>query len=175
MSSAGANVMEHNVMTALTPWWDTLMMLSYFVGFVLVVIALFDIVKEGREGGGIKAATIGFVSGVFLLSLPALMNTFAQTLFSTNAPSSLSYSSPAGSGYADVVDLAVTVVMLVGLFGYIKSFLLFRESARDGSKFVLGIWHLIGATIAVNIVQFLKIIGVTVGGSLQSMITNVIG
>ena len=162
-------------MAALSPWWDTLMILSYLIGFILVVIALFDIVKEGREGGGIKVATIGFFSGVFLLSLPALMNVFAQTVFSTNAPSSLSYASPAGSGYADVVNLAVTVVMLVGLFGYIKSFFLFRESARDGSKFVLGIWHVIGATLAVNIVQLLNVIGVTVGGSLQSMISNVIG
>ena len=175
LSSAGASSMETNVVAALAPWWDTLIMMSYLVGLFLVVLSLFDLVKEGREGGGLKTAALGFFSGVFLLSLPAFMNMTAQTLFGTDAPSSLSYSSPAGSTYAAAVNLAVTVVMLVGVFGYIKSFILFRESAKDGSKFVLGIWHIIGATLAVNIVEFLKIIGVTVGGSMQTIISNVVG
>lgn len=174
VTSSGGNSMEMNIVAALNPWWDTLMFLSYFIGLVFAIFGLLDIVKEGREGGGIKKGAISFFSGAFLLSLPALMDASAQTIFGTNAPSSLSYASTASNGYAAAVDLAVTVVMLVGVFGYIKSFMLFRESAKDGSKFGIGVWHLIGATIAVNIVTFLNAVGVTVGGQMQTMITNFI-
>ncbi len=176
MNSSSVSTMLENIMTNIQPFWGLIEIFAYLTGFFFVALAIYGLVKVGREGGkAVTVSIVGFITGVLLLSLPAFMDATSQTVFQQNAPGSLSLNAAGGSGdYSDFVNFFLMVVALWGLYSMFRSLVLFRESAYERGHVWSAITHLVGGVVAINFQTFLSVLGVSVGGVFQTMIQHIL-
>ena len=97
-----------------------------------------------------------------------------MTVFNQTSEQSLSYSPPASPG-AVYIQFAVYAIQTVGLIGIMRGLCLLRDTPNQSMNFSRGIVHLFGGIIAVNLVSFLRGIGATVGGDVQTYVAKIIG
>ena len=76
-----------------------------------------------------------------------------------------------------VVELqpAVYAIATVGLIGIARGLCLMRDTPNQPMNLSRGLVHLFGGIIAVNLVTFLRGIGATIGGDVQTYIARIIG
>lgn len=175
VNTAGVSMMLQNAISALGYFLPVIEDISIVMGLVISMISLFAFTKSSREGGGMKIATIGLISGILLSSLSALINAFSMTMLNHQSDGLLTYTPSGGTTpYALTVKFAVYVVQLVGLYGVIKSVLLVRESAYDRSKFNAAIIHFLGGIFAINIITLVTVVSAQIGGTFQSTVMAII-
>jgi hypothetical protein len=66
-------------------------------------------------------------------------------------------------------------IATVGAIGIARGICLLRDTPAQAMNFSRGIVHLFGGIIAVNLVTFLRGIGATIGGDVQTYIAKIIG
>ena len=66
-------------------------------------------------------------------------------------------------------------IAAVGVIGIARGVCLMRDTPNQAMNFSRCIVHLFGGIIAVNLVTFLRGIGATVGGGVQTYIAKIIG
>lgn len=168
MENYVANVIPH-----LQQWWPSLIRLFYLIGIVFGVISLIQAINpKHRFNRGI--AGWAFVTGVLLLNFPALMDSLAMTVFNQTSEQTLSYSPPSSPGSV-YIQFAVYAIATVGIIGIARGLCLIRHASQQGINFSRGMVHIFGGIIAVNLVTFLRGIGATIGGDVQSYIAKIIG
>ena len=119
--------------------------------------------------------TVGtFWAAVLLLNLPSLMDALSMTVFNQTSEQSLGYSPPSSPG-AIYIQFAVYAIQIVGVIGIARGVCLLRDTPNQAMNFSRGIVHLFGGTLAVNLVSFLRGIGATVGGDVQTYVAKIIG
>ena len=162
-----------NVIPHLQQWWPSLIRLFYLIGIVFGVISLIQAVNpKHRFNRGI--AGWAFVTAVLLLNFPALMDSLAMTVFNQTSEQTLSYSPPSSPGSV-YIQFAIYAIATVGIIGIARGLCLIRHASQQGMNFSRGIVHIFGGIIAVNLVTFLRGIGATIGGDVQSYIAKIIG
>ena len=77
--------------------------------------------------------------------------------------------------YADMVRLALVIVMLVGFYQIAKGLVLLKRSAEGGDCFWRAVTHIAGGTLCVNIRQFMLVLGASAGGVLRDVVTRLLG
>jgi hypothetical protein len=102
------------------------------------------------------------------------MDSLSMTVFNQSSEQSLSYSPPSHPG-SIYLQFAVYGIMTVGVIGIARGISLMRDTPNQAMNLSRGIIHLFGGILAVNIIPFLRGIGATVGGDVQSYITTIIG
>jgi hypothetical protein len=166
-----------HLITALQPWWRVLHLAALLTGLALIVIALLSVVKQGKShnGGGLGAAAMAFLAGVFLLNLYRMLDAISLSTFgNTSAHGLLAYTGGSIGGVsAPIIGFAINIIQVVGLYGVIRGFVLLSRSGQDPRTFGPAMTHIVGGVFAVNIVSFLHILGATVGSGLQSAITRI--
>lgn len=168
MENYVANVIPH-----LQQWWPSLIRLFYLIGIVFGIISFIQAVNpKHRFNRGI--AGWAFVTAVLLLNFPALMDSLAMTVFNQTSEQTLSYSPPSSPGSV-YIQFAVYAIATVGIIGIARGLCLIRYASQQGMNFSRGIVHIFGGIIAVNLVTFLRGIGATIGGDVQSYIAKIIG
>lgn len=168
MENYVANVIPH-----LQQWWPSLIRLFYLIGIIFGVISLIQAVNpKHRFNRGI--AGWAFITAVLLLNFPALMDSLAMTVFNQTSEQTLSYSPPSSPGSV-YIQFAVYAIATVGIIGIARGLCLIRHASQQGMNFSRGIVHIFGGIIAVNLVTFLRGIGATIGGDVQSYIAKIIG
>ena len=168
MENYVANVIPH-----LQQWWNVIIILAYLIGIALAMLSCVQAVSR-RNRNARSMAVWTFFSAVLLLNLPALMDSLAMTVFQQSSEQSLSYSPPSSPGSV-YIQFAVYAIMTVGVIGIARGICLLRDSQSHASNVARGIVHLFGGILAVNIVTFLRSLGATVGGDVQSYISTIIG
>ena len=153
MDNYVANVIPH-----LQQWWPVLVRLAYLVGVAFAVVSLGQAISHKHRFNR-STAVWTFVCAVLLLNLPALMDSLSMTVFNQSSEQSLSYSPPSSPGSV-YIQFAVYAIATVGLIGIARG---------------RGLVHLFGGIIAVNLVTFLRGIGATIGGDVQTYIARIIG
>lgn len=161
-----------NITNALTPWWNTLIILCYVFGTALCLIAAYQAINSQQKHGG-SAFVWTFITAVLLLNLPAFMNSVSMTLFNQASTQELSYTSNAPN-VAEYITFAVRAVMLMGILGVFRGINFLRDTPQRAKDIPRAVTHCIGGTLAINIVQFLHAIGATAGGDIQSYIQIII-
>lgn len=162
-----------NVIPHLQQWWPALIVIAYTIGVGLAVLSFFQAVsKRNRDNRTMAIWT--FLAAVLLLNLPTLLDSLSITVFNQSSEQSLSYSPPSSPGSV-YIQFAVYAIMTVGIIGIVRGVCLLRDSSSHAGNIARGIVHMIGGIIAVNIVTFLRGIGATVGGDVQSYIATIIG
>ena len=168
MENYVANVIPH-----LQQWWNTIIILAYLIGIALAMLSCAQAVSH-RNRNARSMAIWTFFSAVLLLNLPALMDSLSMTVFNQSSEQSLSYAPPSSPGSV-YIQFAVYAIMTVGVIGIARGICLLRDSQSHAGNVARGIVHLFGGILAVNIVTFLRGLGATVGGDVQSYITTIIG
>lgn len=168
MENYVANVIPH-----LQQWWPSLIRLFYLIGVIFGVASLIQAISpKHRFNRGVAAWA--FVTAVLLLNFPALMDSLAMTVFNQSSEQTLSYSPPASPGSV-YIQFAVYAIATVGIIGIARGLCLIRDASRQPMNFPRGIVHIFGGIIAVNLVTFLRGIGATIGGDVQTYIARIIG
>jgi hypothetical protein len=148
-------------------------MLSYLVGVVFIMVAAAQAISE-KQRFNRSAAVWSFFAAVLLLNLPTLMDSLSMTVFNQSSEQTLSYTPPSHPGSV-YLQFAVYAIMTVGVIGIARGIALMRDTPNQPMNMSRGIVHLFGGILAVNIVTFLRGIGATVGGDVQTYITQIIG
>ncbi len=168
MTSYVANVIPH-----LQAWWPVLFILAYFSGFIFFLVSCAQLIShEHRYQRTI--AIWSFSRSILLLNIPPFLDALAMTIFNQSSEQSLQYTPPASFG-SEYIQFAVFAIALVGLIGIIRGTFLLRSTAQQASHFYSGLVHMCGGILAVNLVTFLRGIGATIGGDVQTYITTIIG
>lgn len=162
-----------NVIPHLQQWWPVIVLLSYLIGLGFGVVSLVQAVSQ-KQRFNRSVAVWTFWVAVLLLNLPSLMDSLSMTVFNQTSEQSLSYSPPASPG-AVYIQFAVYAIQTVGLIGIMRGLCLLRDTPNQSMNFSRGIVHLFGGIIAVNLVNFLRGIGATVGGDVQTYVAKIIG
>ncbi len=162
-----------NVIPHLQQWWPVIVLLSYLIGLGFGVVSLVQAISQ-KQRFNRSVAVWTFWVAVLLLNLPSLMDSLSMTVFNQTSEQSLSYSPPASPG-AVYIQFAVYAIQTVGLIGIMRGLCLLRDTPNQSMNFSRGIVHLFGGIIAVNLVNFLRGIGATVGGDVQTYVAKIIG
>jgi len=168
MENYVANVIPH-----LQQWWPVIITLAYLVGVAFTVVAAVQAISHKHRFNR-ATAMWSFWAAVLLLNLPTLMDSLSMTVFNQSSEQSLSYSPPSHPG-AVYLQFAVYGIMTVGAIGIARGICLMRDTPNQAMNMSRGIVHLFGGILAVNIIPFLRGIGATVGGDVQSYVTKIIG
>ena len=162
-----------NVIPHLQLWWPVIVLLSYLIGLGFGVVSLVQAVSQ-KQRFNRSVAVWTFWVAVLLLNLPSLMDSLSMTVFNQTSEQSLSYSPPASPG-AVYIQFAVYAIATVGVIGIARGACLMRDTPNQAMNFSRCIVHLFGGIIAVNLVTFLRGIGATLGGDVQTTIAKIIG
>ena len=162
MDNYVANVIPH-----LQQWWPVLVRLAYLIGVSFAVMSLGQAVSHKHRFNR-STAVWTFVCAVLLLNLPALMDSLSMTVFNQSSEQSLSYSPPSSPG-------SVYAIATVGVIGIARGLCLMRDTPNQPMNLSRGIVHLFGGILAVNLVTFLRGIGATIGGDVQTYIARILG
>ena len=159
MDNYVANVIPH-----LQQWWPVLVRLAYLVGVAFAVVSLGQAISHKHRFNR-STAVWTFVCAVLLLNLPALMDSLSMTVFNQSSEQSLSYSPPSSPGSVYIQFAVYAIARLC----------LMRDTPNQPMNLSRGLVHLFGGIIAVNLVTFLRGIGATIGGDVQTYIARIIG
>ena len=168
MDNYVANVIPH-----LQQWWPVLIRLAYLVGLVFAIVSFTQAVSH-KQRFNRSTAVWSLWCAVLLLNLPTLMDSLSMTVFNQSSEQTLSYSPPASPGSV-YIQFAVYAIATVGVIGIARGICLLRDTPNQAMNFSRGIVHLFGGIIAVNLVTFLRGIGSTIGGDVQTYIASIIG
>lgn len=106
------------------------------------------------------------ILGVALIYLPSTMDTMLITVYGTSSITPYSGYGPAGSSFNEMAQVIINIVQFVGFIAFVRGLILFYRlgmgQAQQGT-FNKGFTHLIGGIIAMNVVEFINIIGTTLG------------
>ena len=162
-----------NVIPHLQAWWSVIITLAYLVGVAFTIVAAVQAISQKHRFNR-STAVWSFWAAVLLLNLPTLMDSLSMTVFNQSSEQSLSYTPPSHPGSV-YLQFAVYGIMTVGVIGIARGISLLRDTPNQAMNMSRGIVHLFGGILAVNIITFLRGIGATVGGDVQSHITKIIG
>lgn len=168
MDNYVANVIPH-----LQQWCPVIIRLVYLIGVSFAVVSLTQAVSR-KQRFNRATAVWAFVCAVLLLNLPALMDSLSMTVFNQSSEQTLSYSPPSSPGSV-YIQFAVYAIATVGLIGIARGLCLMRDTPNQAMNFNRGLVHLFGGIIAVNLVTFLRGIGATLGGDVQTYIAKILG
>ncbi len=168
MENYVANVIPH-----LRQWWPVIIQLASLVGLGFALTS-FVLAVSGKHRFNRSPAVWTFVCAVLLLNLPAFMDSLAMTVFNQSSERSLSYSPP-DSPASVYIQFAVYGIATIGVIGIARGLCLMRDTPNRAMNFSRGIVHLIGGIIAVNLVTFLRGLGATIGGDVQTYVARIIG
>lgn len=163
----------------LQPWWNTIVLGGYFLGFCLFVGGLLMMASQDqsmmRRKMELAAPIMAMLAGLFLINLLPFLDVISMSTFGTESMKELSYTADTSDGIKQVMlYFSVTVTMLVGLAGVINGSRLLAQSGRDSQKLWPALAHLIGGFFAVNIGLLFELAGNTIGGSTGSTIANLL-
>ena len=157
MDNYVANVIPH-----LQQWWPVIIRLAYLIGIVFAVVSLVQAVSR-KQRFNRSTAVWSFICAVLLLNLPALMDSLSMTVFNQS------------SEQAIYIQFAVYAIASIGVIGIARGLCLIRDTPNQSMNLSRGLVHLFGGILAVNLVTFLRGLGATVGGDVQTYIANIIG
>ena len=144
-------------------------------GFGMLCASLLRLRSAGREGRSAAGPAAGIAAGSLLLSFRAVTDMLTESLFNASAPEGLATVETGPGPYADMVRLALVIVMLVGFYQIAKGLVLLKRSAEGGDCFWRAVTHIAGGTLCVNIRQFMLVLGSSAGGVLRDVVTRLLG
>lgn len=177
-SVVNSDLLFQNLIPVLKSIWPVIKIIGELGGFILVLLGISKFVS--REHGdsidkNVKAIRT-FIVGIGMLNLIPVLNIAANAIFNQDSETGLSYSAPGGS---DPTSLAITfsvyVVMLVGIFGVVYGIYLFNDGQREGGLSGKALTHIVGGTLAVNIVSFAKSSSSLFGPVVEGLVSKLLG
>lgn len=157
------NLLEklHNLVAA---FWEPIILFGHVVGFFFLVAGIALIIKEQTSPasrGGIGPLLLTVLAGVLFLNYTQFMSLAGDAIFGMSATNELAY--PAFTASADnaaqpVVKFVFTVLQVFGLIGLFKALFILRTPPEQQGGFNKALKVAIGASIALNIQVFIRVV-----------------
>jgi hypothetical protein len=166
-----------NLLPHLQTMWPVIKIIANMMGFILIMIGIGAFIGNGRhQGVNAKGPIYALASGTLLLNITSTLDLFASSVLDKESETGLGYTAPGGDDpTALYITFAVYIVMLVGFYGVVYGCILLKRSADDGRQLTSSITHLVGGTMAVNIVVFMKMLAASMGPSVESAVSKLLG
>lgn len=168
------------VATAIVGWlqpvWNLMILIGILIGVALSGLGLYKIASASFEQHAAhkRLGWMSLLFGVILVNTSGALNTLSLSIFNQSTQSAIGYTPSGGGQYAIIVQAALGIVSLVGLYGVVSGLLKLKGGGQQ-DEFWHGVRRLVGGTLAVNIVPALHVLGASLGGTMQSVITKLIG
>lgn len=165
------------IIPQLQRFWTLIFTLSVLMGLVLVAVGLYRMGKSGGRAGAsspaLPKATV--LIGIIILNIPAALNSLAMSTLAEPSIQALSYIPPQSAGQS-YIRLAIYLIQIIGLCGFIRGWSLMGRIGTSGdAAFWKATTHIIGGFMAVNIVEWFRIFGFSIGGPIQDAISFTLG
>ena len=144
------------------------MALFYIVGFALSMSAIYRLKKFGHRTAfmHVEAGIIGpacqFFIGVALMFTPRLIKIINYSIWENPDFESInSYPQNTSFSVLDTIKPMVQVIQVIGMFAFLRGFILLSRSAQHGSQPGMaskGVVHIVGGILAMNIVATVNIV-----------------
>ncbi|MGL4208170.1 MAG: hypothetical protein ACRCTY_02155 [Candidatus Adiutrix sp.] len=166
--------MLSNAMPHLQVWWGYIIIMIYVAGLACIVSALFKF-SNSKQQGAYGKTLLSLLVGVLLLNIRPFLDSLAYTVFNSPSAQSMSYVPPAHEGQI-YVQFAVYVVGVVGLLAVARGVLILRRTDSTGNGEIgRALIHFAGGILCVNLPEFLRIIGATLGSEVSQTVNALIG
>lgn len=138
------------------------------IGIFCIGSGLITQLRNGRSGQPVLPSTFALViTGSFMLSMPALVKVFANTLFGGNQDPRmiLSYATTTGTSTDVALQTIVYVIVVIGWVAAGRGLLIWKSGPDTGQVgwFGRGLTFIIGGVLATNIVIFADFLGGSIG------------
>lgn len=181
MSETEAVEILKKLLDLLKAWWTPVMIISYFLGFCLVVFGLITLsrtkMNSQMNSQSIMVPILTILAGVLLLSLPSFLDVLSQTIFSmdvSNDPLS-TYSIDNNDVESAYINFAFAFFTMVGLISIVRGiYLMYKASTSQQISFSSSIIFLAAGIIMINGERFLELFGISTGGVVQSAIDGLL-
>ena len=164
------NTILEKLIPVIASWLEPISIIFYFLGVILIVIALIQLSSKNQSGKPVLSG----LAGIILLNFPTFIDNVSYTVFNSGSEKLFSYAPPTHPG-SIYIQFTVYAVQLIGVLGFGRGCWLLRDTANGQPQVMRGFIHFIGSIFAVNIVQFIKFLGISIGGDTQSTISTVFG
>ncbi len=145
-------------------------------GLAVTGFSLLYLYRSAGSGRSALPGLAGLVTGAMLASFPAVLDALSMTIFQQSAPRDMA-SVQTGSlgGLENMVALAMAIVMTVGAYQVLKGLVMLKQSADGAHAFWPAVTHMAGGILCLNIRPFMLALGTTFGGSVQEVVTALLG
>ena len=161
------------------------------IGILLIAASLVWMARLKRQQPGSSNAMSGVIGmmivGGLFLSMPALIDAFANTVFENNMRTSTLELLEGGGddlrgapeSFTDQAILfGIAVIAVVGLVGFVRGWLLINAISRSGTgpgrSYGHAIVLIIGGILAINLPVTLRVLAATIGGTVGNTIEGFI-
>jgi len=164
--------MIDNINAQLPYLWELVTAFAYLSGFFFIFKGIFHLKAYGdphsQMSGGkdIRPGLVSLILGAALIYSPTAMQTGLASVFGTT--SAMAY--PTGSGtdpsFSELGQVLVAIVQFVGAVAFIRGLMQFQRlgsgQAQQGT-FGKGLTHIVGGTLALNVVGTANVLASTLG------------
>ena len=168
-----------NIIETLNALWDPVKIIGLLIGYLLVGIGLFCFAMSMDKSKNVSlyASLMMMIAGFLLVSLDSFLSAASFSVLDQRSDlSTLGYSNASTSdATAKYTALTFAVVKFLGLIAGIKGIYTLYSQADDRSQSIFTAIMFLGiAVIGLNFPQFLDIVGVSLGGSVETTIDKVL-
>lgn len=156
-----------NVLSNLQPWWGAFKSISVFIGLALAITGLYHLGKPEKTRGSGKVPLLILFSGVMLTNQSLTMDALSMTIFMETSRTGLEVdvnSGAASERFILFIKLSVTLIILVGYYGFTTGWVLLSKSSSQTSTLGPAIAHIGGGIAAINVEKVIMMFAKTVGG-----------
>jgi hypothetical protein len=174
------NQMISRVIPHLQRLWLPILIISVLMGLTLIIVGLYRFAGAGNRAGAyhrnpLSLSAVMVIAGIVLVNIPAALDTITMSTMQQASMQDMSYVPPQSMGRS-YIQLAVYLIQLVGLCGFIRGWSLMGKIGSQGdSAFWRSTAHIIGGAWAVNIIGFFHMLGLSFGGPIQDAVSFTLG
>lgn len=173
-------MMNNFVANIYDPMFLLLSIIAFTIGIFLIVKGMLKAAKTGTDPRVSAPHVIAayLIVGGILASTAPMLDTMLQSLFASSAIDPVKNfdlkwaAAAAGTGSMDAANNAARAVLgfvqIIGGIAFIRGFLVMKNAVEGSGQATVaaGLTHIIGGTMAINIVAMLKVIDKTFGTGL---------
>ncbi len=170
-------VIVQNLIPHLQAWWPVIRVVGGMIGFCLVLAGIYTFTAKNGGGHSTKGKGVAeIMGGTVLLNVISLLDVFSQSIFAKASETGLSYSAPGGDDPMSLyITFAIYIVMLVGFCGVIYGGMMLAKGDSNQHGLPKVFTHIVGGTLAINIVKLLHVLGSSMGPSVESAVNKIVG
>lgn len=165
-----------SVAASLQHFYPLIKAASVLSGLTVTGFSLLWLYRSAEEHRRVLPGLAGLVVGAMLTSFTGVLDALTMTIFQESAPEDLATVQAASAGgLENMVVLALTIVMVVGLYQVLKGLIMLKQSAEGAHTFWSAATHITGGILCLNIRSFMLALGATLGGSVEEVVSALLG
>lgn len=164
--------MLDNINTQLPYLWRLVTGFAYVAGFFFIFRGVYHLKQYGdphsQTSGGkdLRPGIVSLIIGAALVYIPTAMDTGLISIFGTSSLMAYPTGNTIDPSFTELGQVIVAIIQFVGVVAFIRGLMQFHRlgsgQAQQGT-FAKGLTHIIGGTLALNVVGTANVLASTLG------------